>query len=56
MRPDLLSELYDCYLRVAVELRYITLMECLELRRLRQMFGVHLDHLEQIRDSLLSRN
>ena len=56
MRPDLLSELYDCYLRAAVELRYITLLESRELRRLRQTFGIHLDDLEQIRESVLSRN
>ena len=56
MRPDLLSELYECYLRAAVELRCITLMESRELRHLRRLFGIHPDDLEQIREGLLSRN
>ena len=56
LRPDLLADLYDFYLRAAVELRYITLLECRELRRLRDVFGIGTDDLEQIREALVSRN
>jgi hypothetical protein len=54
--PDLLEDLYNLYLRAAVELRQITCLEQEQLRRLRRLFGIHATDLEQIRESLLSRN
>jgi hypothetical protein len=53
---DLLVDLYDLYLRAAVELRQITLVELDELRHMRRLFGVHTTDLAQIREALVTRN
>jgi hypothetical protein len=53
---DLLVDLHDLYLRAAVELRQITLVELDELRHIRRLFGVHDTDLAQIRETLVSRN
>jgi hypothetical protein len=54
--PDLLANLYDLYLRAAVELRQITLLELEDLCRLKSLFGIDPADVEQIRESLLNRN
>jgi hypothetical protein len=55
-RDDLPAELYDFYLRAAVEVRQITTIECDELRYLTRLFGVHLCDLEKVRNILISPN
>jgi hypothetical protein len=53
---DLLADIYDLYVRAAVELRQITFLESNELRHLRRIFGVHMADLEQIRQILMTKN
>lgn len=55
-RDDLPAELYDFYLRAAVEVRQITPVESDELRYLTSLFGVHSADLEKLRSILISPN
>ena len=52
----LLVDIYELYLRAAVELRQITGLERDELHHLRILFGIQRSDLEQIRESLVSLN
>ncbi|HYP13618.1 MAG TPA: hypothetical protein VEQ63_06825 [Bryobacteraceae bacterium] len=53
---DLATDLYDLYLRAAVELRQITFGESDELRCLRRFLGIRTVDLEQLRSALVVRN
>jgi hypothetical protein len=53
---DLMAEIYELYVRAAVELRQITWLESNELRHLRQIAGVHTADIEQIRQVLIVNN
>jgi hypothetical protein len=55
-RDDLPAELYDFYLRAAVEVRQITTIESDELRYLIRLFGIHSCDLEKLRNILISSN
>jgi hypothetical protein len=55
-RDDLPAELYDLYLRAAVEVRQITPIESDELRYLTRLFGVHSCDLDKIREILVTSN
>ena len=54
--PELLADIYELYLRAAVELRQITGVERDELHHLRILFGIQGTDLEHIRESLVSLN
>jgi hypothetical protein len=53
---DLLTDIYDVYVRAAVELRQITWLESDELRHLREITGLHTADVEQIRQALIVNN
>ena len=53
---ELLADIYDMYLRAAVEQRLITCLEFDELRHLCRVFGVHTADIEQIRQVLITKN
>ena len=53
---DLMSDIYDLYIRAAVELRQITWLESSELRHLRQVTGLRTADVEQIRQVLIVNN
>jgi hypothetical protein len=54
--PELFADLYDLYLRAAVELGHITFIESDELRYLRRIFGLHLADVEEIRQTFITTN
>ena len=53
---ELLTDIYDLYLRAAVEQRLITCVEFDELRHLYRVFGLHTADIEQIRQVLITKN
>ena len=53
---ELMADIYDVYVRAAVELRQITWLESDELRYLREITGLHKADVEQIRQALIVNN
>ena len=51
-----MADIYDLYVRAAVELRQITWLESSELRHLREVTGLHTADVEQIRQVLIVNN
>lgn len=56
LEEDLATDLYDLYLRAAVELRQITFFESDQLRDLRRFLGIRTVDLERIRAALVVQN
>lgn len=56
LQPDFVTDLYDVYLRAAVELRQITFLESNDLRYLGRSFGIQIADLEQLRSALVVLN